>query len=157
MAEYNIQSKQAQGERSFHVFYYLLAGATAEERKQLDLPAAGPGAPTSFRFLSGSGCTTISGVNDSSEYGAVRRALAVVGVEPTEQTTLWRLVAAVLHLGNVQFSKGRDGASLDPASRAAAVSASKLLGVDVATLERALCYRTVQRQGAGARGSSYQV
>jgi myosin I len=64
---------QAQGERSFHVFYYLLAGASAEEKRQFSLPGEGASA---FRFLNGSGCTTIQGVNDASEYAAVSKAQA---------------------------------------------------------------------------------
>jgi hypothetical protein len=44
---------QLQGERSYHIFYQLVRGASAQERQDLALPAD----PTAFRYLGQSGCT----------------------------------------------------------------------------------------------------
>lgn len=45
---------QLRGERSYHIFYQLLRGASQQQREELGLPAAaaGPqGKVTDFRFL----------------------------------------------------------------------------------------------------------
>ena len=48
---------QLQGERSFHIFYQLIRGATAQEREAFALPQD----PQAFRYLSRSGCTVSVG------------------------------------------------------------------------------------------------
>ena len=65
---------QGQGERSYHVFYQLVAGASAEERKELRLPDD----PEDFRYLGQSGCTTISGVDDAEEFHDMKKAMSKV-------------------------------------------------------------------------------
>ncbi len=78
--------------------------------------------------------------------------MGVIGVTPEEQTDIFRLLAAILHLGNLTFKKGRDGAEIE--STAVAQTVARLLGVELAMLEKALCNRTVSR-GVGGRGSPY--
>ena len=60
----------AKDERSFHVSYQLLSGASTEERSALHLAPA-----STFHFLSRSGCLTVSGTNDKDEYYAMRAAM----------------------------------------------------------------------------------
>ncbi|KAL0337242.1 UNVERIFIED_CONTAM: Myosin-17 [Sesamum calycinum] len=84
-------------ERNYHCFY-LLCAAPAEEREKYKL-----GSPESFHYLNQSKCYTLDGVSDAEEYLATRRAMDIVGISEEEQ-----VVAAVLHLGNIEFSKGKE-------------------------------------------------
>ncbi|CAL0314822.1 unnamed protein product [Lupinus luteus] len=62
------------------------------------------GNPREFHYLNRSNCD----VDDSKEYLATRRAMDVVGISSDEQDAIFRIVAAVLHLGNIEFVKGVD-------------------------------------------------
>lgn len=78
--------------------------------------------------------------------------MTVIGIAPEEQTEIFRLLAAILHLGNLTFKNVRDHAEIESKDTAAMVA--KLLGVEVPMVEKALCNRTVSR-GIGGRGSTY--
>ena len=54
-------SYQAQGERNFHIFYQLVAGASHQWKTEMKLNSA-----TSYHYLSQSGVTSITGVDDSA-------------------------------------------------------------------------------------------
>lgn len=56
------------GERSFHIFYQLVAGASEKERNELKLA----GTAKDYFYLSQSGCTTIENVNDAEDYADTR-------------------------------------------------------------------------------------
>ena len=60
----------AKGERAFHIFYQLIEGATAEQKKELHLLPA-----ESFKFLSHSGCTSVMGMSDKKEFEGLVEAL----------------------------------------------------------------------------------
>ena len=85
-------------ERNFHVFYQICAGASAEEKEQL-----GVDNPEYFKYLSGSGCFKVDGIDDVQEWRDTCNALNVMGVEGEEYNSVLKMIAAVLHLGNVEF------------------------------------------------------
>ncbi|XP_050215596.1 myosin-17-like isoform X1 [Mercurialis annua] len=89
-------------ERNYHCFY-LLCAAPPEEREKYKLDS-----PKSFHYLNQSNCYELDGVNDAEEYLATRRAMDVVGISEEEQEAIFRVVAAVLHLGNIEFAKGEE-------------------------------------------------
>ncbi|KAL8112317.1 hypothetical protein AgCh_019861, partial [Apium graveolens] len=89
-------------ERNYHCFY-LLCAAPSEEVKKYKL-----GDPKSFHYLNQSKCYELVGVNDSEEYLATRRAMDVVGISEVEQEAIFRVVAAILHIGNIEFAKGKE-------------------------------------------------
>ena len=137
-------------ERNFHVFYQLCDGADDAEKRALRLKAS-----TEFAYLSASSCHTLGGVDNADEYRATRRAMDVVGIERAEQDAVMRVVAGVLHLGNVTFAAGDDDAADDgcvlagDAARAALADAAAVLRVDAARLEKALRTRVIEtRDGA---------
>jgi myosin-5 len=92
-------------ERNYHCFY-LLCAAPPEDVERFKL-----GDPKSFRYLNQSSCYKLDGVNDAEEYLATRRAMDVVGISEKEQDAIFRVVASILHLGNIEFSKGEDADS----------------------------------------------
>ncbi|EOA23412.1 hypothetical protein CARUB_v10016593mg [Capsella rubella] len=125
-------------ERNYHCFY-LLCAAPPEDVERFKL-----GDPKSFRYLNQSSCYELDGVNDAEEYLATRRAMDVVGISEKEQDAIFRVVAAILHLGNIEFSKGEDADSSslkDEQSMFHLEMTSELLMCDPHSLEDALCKR----------------
>ncbi|KAL8498156.1 hypothetical protein ACS0TY_021478 [Phlomoides rotata] len=89
-------------ERNYHCFY-LLCAAPPEEREKYKLKS-----PESFHYLNQSKCYKLDGINDAEEYLATRRAMDIVGISEEEQEAIFRVVAAILHLGNIEFSEGKE-------------------------------------------------
>lgn len=54
-------------------------------------------------------CFELAGVSDAEDYLRTRRALSVIGVPPEEQEAAMGVVAAVLHLGNIEIEGLKDG------------------------------------------------
>ncbi|KAL8456763.1 hypothetical protein ACS0TY_034855 [Phlomoides rotata] len=127
-------------ERNYHCFY-LLCAAPAEERDKYKL-----GNPESFHYLNQSKCYKLDGVSDSEEYLALRRAMDIVGINEEEQEAIFRVVAAVLHLGNIEFTKGKEIDSSiikDEKSRFHLDTVAELLKCDPKSLEDALIKRVM--------------
>ncbi|KAI4344563.1 hypothetical protein L6164_011775 [Bauhinia variegata] len=127
-------------ERNYHCFY-LLCAAPAEEKERYKL-----GSPSSFHYLNQSNCYQLDGVDDSHEYLATRRAMDIVGISEEEQEAIFRVVAAILHLGNIEFAKGEEIDSSvikDDKSRFHLNTTAELLKCDAKSLEDALIKRVM--------------
>lgn len=90
------------------------------------------GSSKTFHYLNQSKCHELAGVNDTQEYIATRRAMDIVGISETEQVkhlllvfcciiwlhilihitssqeAIFRVVASILHIGNISFAKGSE-------------------------------------------------
>ncbi|KAK9733826.1 hypothetical protein RND81_04G095200 [Saponaria officinalis] len=125
-------------ERNYHCFYMLCAGPSeVVEKYKL-------GNPRSFHYLNQSNCIELEGLDDGEEYLATRRAMDVVGISSEEQDAIFRVVAAVLHLGNIEFTKGKEIDSSEPKdekSRFHLQTAAELFMCDAQALENSLCKR----------------
>ncbi|KAL0296485.1 UNVERIFIED_CONTAM: Myosin-1 [Sesamum radiatum] len=86
----------SEGERSYHIFYQLCAGAPTILREKLNLKNA-----DEFKYLSQSNCFTISGVDDAEV--SCSNALDIVHVKKDDQDSVFAMLAAVW-LGNVSFT-----------------------------------------------------
>ncbi|XRB20861.1 myosin V [Pseudoscourfieldia marina] len=118
-------------ERSYHVFYLVAAGADADERATLHLPENAQHASAAFGYVATSKCHTLKGVDNAEEYVRLREAMDNVGIPTEDQLDLFRVVCAVMHLGNVKFVGGDDDCRVDVASCSQSVdAAADLLGVD---------------------------
>ncbi|KAM0828312.1 hypothetical protein ACQ4PT_067633 [Festuca glaucescens] len=127
-------------ERNYHCFYFLCS-APSEDIKKYKL-----GDPSSFHYLNQSSCIRVDGINDAEEYLATRNAMDMVGITEKEQEAIFRVVAAVLHLGNINFAKGREADSSvikDEKSRFHLDTAGELLMCDCEKLENALIKREI--------------
>lgn len=114
---------QPQTERNYHIFYQLCAGAPLSEKKEYEL-----GDYTNFHFLNQSGTGTIPGVDDAAEFEVTQRALSTIGLSVQLQWKIFRLLSALLHIGNIQIT-GRGDAVLSESDQALQ-TASRLMGIN---------------------------
>ncbi|XP_028794808.1 myosin-6 isoform X2 [Neltuma alba] len=127
-------------ERNYHCFYMLCA-APPEDVKKYKL-----GKPATFHYLNQSNCFEIEGLDEAKEYVSTRRAMDVVGISSEEQDAIFRVVAAILHLGNIEFAKGKEIDSSmpkDEKSRFHLQTAAELFMCDAKALEDSLCKRVI--------------
>ncbi|KAF0901741.1 hypothetical protein E2562_006207 [Oryza meyeriana var. granulata] len=127
-------------ERNYHCFY-LLCAAPQEEVEKYKL-----GNPKTFHYLNQSNCYELVGVSDAHEYLATRRAMDIVGISTQEQDAIFRVVAAILHIGNIEFAKGKEVDSSvlkDDKSKFHLDTTAELLMCDPGALEDALCKRVM--------------
>ncbi|GJN87133.1 hypothetical protein Rhopal_000078-T1 [Rhodotorula paludigena] len=123
---------QPETERNYHIFYQLLAGAPSSERKSLGLDSA-----AQFTYLNqgGAAALTIAGVDDAAEFAATQKALSTVGITVERQWQIFKVLAALLHLGNMEIRATRTDALLDDDDKALAL-ATQLLGIDKSEFKR---------------------
>ncbi|XP_058101304.1 myosin-6-like [Magnolia sinica] len=127
-------------ERNYHCFY-MLCSAPREDVERYKL-----GNTRTFHYLNQSNCYELDGVDDSKEYLATRTAMDVVGISYEEQEAIFRVVAAILHLGNIEFSKGKEIDSSEPKDDKSwfhLKTASELFMCDAKALEDSLCKRVI--------------
>uniref|UniRef100_A0A0E0GEV1 Myosin motor domain-containing protein n=1 Tax=Oryza nivara TaxID=4536 RepID=A0A0E0GEV1_ORYNI len=127
-------------ERNYHCFYMLCA-APPEELKRYKL-----GDPRTFHYLNQSNCYKLEGLDESKEYLETRKAMDIIGISSEEQEAIFRVVAAILHLGNVEFAEGDDGESSKPKDEKSLFhlkTAAELFMCDEKALEDSLCKRII--------------
>ncbi|KAJ1830791.1 Myosin type-2 heavy chain 1 [Coemansia sp. RSA 2711] len=133
-------------ERNYHIFYQLLAGADAEMRAELGLDKGSGSADAwaEFHYTKQGGAGQIAGVDDAKEFGHTAAALGVIGVDAQQQRQIHALLAALLHVGNIEITGAseRVGAGID-ADDSAYARAVELLQVDGALLSKWLTKRQI--------------
>uniref|UniRef100_A0A8C6ZEY3 Myosin VIIA n=1 Tax=Nothoprocta perdicaria TaxID=30464 RepID=A0A8C6ZEY3_NOTPE len=135
---------QAQDERNYHVFYCMLRGMTMEQKKKLGL-----GKATDYNYLAMGNCTTCDGRDDSKEYANIRSAMKVLMFTDTENWEISKLLAAILHMGNLQY-EARTYDNLDACEvvqSASLITAASLLEVDPQDVMNCLTSRTIITRG----------
>ncbi|NXJ41018.1 MYO7A protein, partial [Ciconia maguari] len=136
--------RQAQDERNYHVFYCMLRGMTMEQKKKLGL-----GKATDYNYLAMGNCTTCDGRDDSKEYANIRSAMKVLMFTDTENWEISKLLASILHMGNLQY-EARTYDNLDACEvvqSASLITAASLLEVDPQDVMNCLTSRTIITRG----------
>ncbi|KAJ7518383.1 hypothetical protein O6H91_21G066400 [Diphasiastrum complanatum] len=131
--------QQAQGERSYHVFYQLCAGADPSLRVHVNLKAA-----SQYRYLNQSECLVIDNVDDADLFQSMLSAMDVVQISKVDQKNAFCMLAAVLWLGNVTFSICDSENHVVVDDNEAIQSAASLLHCNVKELMAALCTRKIR-------------
>ena len=122
------------GDRNFHIFYQLILGATPEERKTYVLLAA-----NKYRYLRMGGVVDVEGVDDAKDLGALRQAFKGLHFSQSSQNVIFRILSAVLHLGNVGFVYHEDSDSVSIKSAKVVNIVAALVGCDENVLVQSMC------------------
>jgi myosin-5 len=139
-------------ERTYHVFYQLLAAS--EDTKAAIWSGLADTDNESFVYVGWSDTNTIEGKTDAERFLLTVQALALVGVTGDTLQTLWRAICIVLQLGNLEFApkSGDEEDASQIASLDELQSLSELMGIDSDKLATALTIRNVE-----ARSEKIQV
>ncbi|CAD5206531.1 unnamed protein product [Bursaphelenchus okinawaensis] len=131
---------QAEEERNYHVFYYLLKGATEDERKRHFLLEVEDYKYLNHNDMFGQG----DGINEKYEYERLKHSMEAVGFSNESQQKMFAIISAVLLLGNVEFVE-RPGYHSDENAyiqKAELIDViSELLGIKANMLNQALTMR----------------
>ncbi|XP_059731122.1 unconventional myosin-VIIa isoform X4 [Bos taurus] len=136
--------RQAPDERNYHVFYCMLEGMNEEQKKKLGL-----GQATDYNYLAMGNCVICEGREDSQEYANIRSAMKVLMFTDTENWEISKLLAAILHLGNLQY-EDRTFENLDACEvlfSPSLATAASLLEVNPRDLMNCLTSRTLITRG----------
>ncbi|XP_057216425.1 unconventional myosin-Vb isoform X1 [Triplophysa rosa] len=128
---------QAEEERNYHIFYQLCASSSLQEFKELALTSA-----EDFTFTSLGENIFIEGVNDAEDLVKTREALTMLGVKDVHQMSIFKIIASILHLGNVVIVSERDGESCHINRDDTHLQHfCRLLGIEQEQMEHWLCRR----------------
>ncbi|KAF8788252.1 unconventional myosin-Va-like isoform X3 [Argiope bruennichi] len=135
---------QAPEERNYHIFYQLCASADLEEMQDLQL-----GDQSYFNYTNQGDAPIISGVDDAKNFQETRNALCLLGFSDQQQMMMFRILSAVLHLGNITILKGGQAqddpdSSFIPDSDPHLVTMCDLLGIECDQMNTWLCNRKIQ-------------
>ncbi|XP_062325009.1 myosin VIb isoform X1 [Osmerus eperlanus] len=172
---------QSKEERNYHIFYRLCSGATEDIKHKLHLDS-----PDSFRYLN-RGCTKYFASKDSDKQimqnrkspehvklGALKDpllddlgdfnrmcgAMKKIGLDDTEKLDLFRVVAGVLHLGNIDFEETGStsgGCILKNQCGQTLEYCADLLGLDQEDLRVSLTTRVMLTTAGGTKGTVIKV
>ncbi|CAN1325412.1 VIII-1, partial [Linum perenne] len=127
------------GERSYHIFYQLCAGASSRLRDKLHLKSV-----NDYKYLRQSDCCSIDGVDDAQNFHIVTEALDTVHVSREDQENVFAMLAAVLWLGNVSFSVIDNENHVEPLADECLMAVAELIGCKVEELKLALSTRKMR-------------
>ncbi|XP_004870451.1 unconventional myosin-XIX [Heterocephalus glaber] len=91
---------QASSERNFHIFYQICKGASEDERLQWHLPKG-----ATFSWLPNPERTL-----EEDCFEVTREAMLHLGIDTLTQNNIFKVLAGLLHLGNVHFADSEDEA-----------------------------------------------
>ncbi|XP_041951240.1 myosin VIa isoform X3 [Alosa sapidissima] len=170
-------TRQGQEERNYHIFYRLCAGAPEDIRQKFYL-----GSPDTYRYLN-RGCTRYFAnketdkqilqnrkspehmkagplkdplLDDQGDFTRMSVAMKKIGLDDTEKLDLFRVVAGVLHLGNVDFEEAGStsgGCIIKNQSSKPLEHCAELLGLDEQDLRVSLTSRVMLTSAGGAKGA----
>uniref|UniRef100_A0A3P9IN20 Myosin IXAa n=1 Tax=Oryzias latipes TaxID=8090 RepID=A0A3P9IN20_ORYLA len=144
---------QEHNERNYHVFYYLLAGVSDEERKAFHLKK-----PEEYHYLSQMtktprhqhwdsyydgepDCFTVEGEDLKHDFERLQLAMEMVGFLPATRKLIFSLLSAILHLGNIRYKRKNRDDSIDICNPEVLPVVSELLEVKEEMLFEALTTR----------------
>ncbi|PIO76012.1 myosin head [Teladorsagia circumcincta] len=92
--------RQAPGERCYHIFYQLFSGHVPTLLKELMLDK-----PVKDYWFVAQAELKIDGVNDKEEFQMTDEAFDILKFTPVEKMNCYKLVSAMMHMGNMKFKQ----------------------------------------------------
>ncbi|MCI4378912.1 hypothetical protein PGIGA_G00221740 [Pangasianodon gigas] len=130
---------QADEERNYHIFYQLCASSHLPEFKTLKLSSA-----NEFHYTKQGQNPVIDGVDDAKEMLTTRNAFTLLGINESYQMGLFQVLAAILHLGNVEVKdRDADSSNILPNNGHLSVFCD-LLGVAYQDMAHWLCHKKLK-------------
>lgn len=123
--------RQAKDERTFHIFYQLLIGATADQRERYILDDI-----KNYPFLS-NGPVPVPGVDDAAEFQSTVKAMNIMGMNQEDFNSIFRIVSAVLLFGSMKFKQERSNDQATLPDNTVAQKIAHLLGLNVSEMTKA--------------------
>lgn len=138
---------QANEERNYHIFYQMCSAAKR-------LPQLHLSDQNQFHYLNQGNNPKIDGVDDLEYFDETISALTMLGFTSKQQDDMLRILAAILHLGNVDISScvikkdAKDGevdtesSYISPSDRHLLIL-FELLGIELNAMRKWLCHRKI--------------
>ncbi|XP_019134436.1 unconventional myosin-Va isoform X4 [Larimichthys crocea] len=130
---------QADEERNYHIFYQLCASSHLPEFKTLKLSSA-----NDFLYTRQGRSPVIDGVDDTKELCTTRNAFTLLGINESYQMGLFQVLAAILHLGNVEIKDRDSDSSVIPPNNRHLTAFCDLVGVTYQDMSQWLCHRKLK-------------
>ncbi|KAM9352451.1 unconventional myosin-Va-like [Symphorus nematophorus] len=130
---------QTYEERNYHIFYQLCASSHLPEFKAFKL-----GCADDFHCTNQGQSPVIDGVDDAKEMCSTRKAFSMLGIGESDQMAIYQILAAILHLSNVEVKEqSADRSSISP-DNVHLVVFCELMGVPCEEMAHWLCHRKLQ-------------
>ncbi|OWK62201.1 Unconventional myosin-Vc [Lonchura striata] len=129
---------QSENERNYHIFYQLCASAMQPEYEHLKL-----GSAEEFNYTRMGGSTVIEGVDDRANMVETQKTFALLGLKGDFQMDVFKMLAAILHLGNVEVAAvGDERSSISMEDKHLRIFC-ELLDLNCDKMARWLCHRKI--------------
>uniref|UniRef100_A0A673WF49 Myosin IXb n=1 Tax=Salmo trutta TaxID=8032 RepID=A0A673WF49_SALTR len=116
---------RAKNERNYHVFYYLLVGASKEEQREFSLLQ-----PEDYTYLQQEYFHLEDAEDLRHEFERLHQAMEMVGFLPSTKKQIFSMLSAILYLGNVTYTQSEDGQGLEAGPADVLSTLSDLLKVE---------------------------
>ncbi|XP_076851437.1 unconventional myosin-Va isoform X5 [Brachyhypopomus gauderio] len=130
---------QADEERNYHIFYQLCASSRLPEFKALKL-----GGANDFHYTKQGRNPVIDGVDDAREMSTTRSAFSLLGITELYQMGLFQVLAAILHLGNVDVKDRDADSSMILPNNSHLMVFCDLMGVAYQDMSHWLCHKKLK-------------
>ncbi|XP_051987354.1 myosin-11-like isoform X2 [Xyrauchen texanus] len=124
--------RQAKIERSFHIFYYMVAGAKDKMHDELLLEDFG-----NYRFLV-AGHVQVQGQQDDEMFDETLEAMEVLGFNEEERIGMFKVCSTVLQLGNIEFKAEKNQEQASMPDNTAAQKVCHLQGINLTDFTKAV-------------------
>lgn len=142
---------QITNERNFHIFYQFTKSASENYRQTFGVQQ-----PQSYIYTSRSKCYDVAGIDDHGDFKDTLNAMKVIGMSQAEQDEVFRMLSAILWLGNCSFGEDDQGNSAIQ-DQSVVDFVAYLLEVESKHVNKVLTTRIVETSRGGRRGSVYDV
>lgn len=142
---------QIKNERNFHIFYQFTKGASENYRQTFGIQE-----PDRYIYTSSAGCISVDSIDDLKDFQDTLNAMQTVGITQPEQDQIFRVLAAILWIGNITFVENEEG-NAQVRDTSVTDFVAYLLQVDSETLNKAVTERVMETSHGMRRGSVYNV